>query len=238
MAARRFGFGDRFAGREYMLVLQKPQSREDQVSRRPGTVIRLGGIFLGLLLSLGSVLSPTALSGQEGSFAFQMRGGVSAPVMAFRDGARGWEGGAGRGSSFGLGFTVPLPGPTGGYFGFSQHRFRCDESVCPAGEKWVSTGFDLGLRLVLGSRRLRPWLQAGLHTHRVEGRILEGVTVVDVVSDGGAGFEAGGGILVQIGNRMSLSPGLRYGGGRVSFSRQPSLRLQYLLADLGLVVGF
>jgi hypothetical protein len=60
----------------------------------------------------------------------------------------------------------------------------------------------------------------------------------NLVSDVGIGFEVGGGLLVQIGTRMSLSPGLRYGSGEVPFSEYPSVRFQYLIADLGLVVGF
>jgi hypothetical protein len=196
------------------------------------------GHFLGVLLWLASASAPSALWAQEGAFSVQIRGGASLPVAAFRDEARGWEGGAGEAASFGIGFNLPLPGPLGGYFGFSQHRFRCDKSICPKGESWVSTGFDAALRVVMGSRRMRPWLQGGLHTHRVEVLILDGSDRLDLVSRGGSGFEAGGGILVQVGKRMSLSPGLRYGQGRVPFPGYPSLRVQYLIADIGLVVGF
>jgi hypothetical protein len=137
-----------------------------------------------------------------------------------------------------LGFNLPFPGPTDAHIGFSQHRFGCDESLCPDGESWISTGFDLALRLVLGGRRLRTWIQGGLHTHRIEVRILEEGEPAGRVSDGSYGMEVGGGILVQIGNRMSLSPGIRYGRGRVPFPEHPDLHLRYVVADLGLVVGF
>jgi len=195
-------------------------------------------VLLGILVGVASIFSPTILAGQEGSFSFQVRGGASIPVLAFRDEARGWEGRASQGTSFGMGFNVPFPGPTGGYFGFSQHRFRCDSTVCPEGESWVSTGLDVALRVVLGNRRIRPWLQGGLHTQHLEARMWEESEVVDVTSNRGFGFEAGGGLLVQIGTRMSLSPGLRFGSGTVPFSGYPSLRLRYLIADLGLILGF
>jgi len=236
------GFQLPAVGREYIHEPEKPQLAKHRPSGRPGIPVRAGGggltILVGAVVWMVPLVLPPALTAQEGAFSFQVRGGVSLPVLSFRDEAEGWEGDAGLGSSFGMGFNVPLPGPVGAYFGFSQHRFRCDSSVCPDGESWISTGFDLALRFVMGTRRLRPWLQGGLHTHRVEGRVLEGSDVVELISDGAFGFEAGGGILVQIGNRMSLSPGLRFGQGTVPFSEYPSLRVQYLIADLGLVVGF
>jgi len=196
-------------------------------------------IFLmaGLLTST-LVLAPTPALTQEGSFAFQIRGGSAIPVLGFRSQNQGWEGETGQGASLSMGFTLPLLGPLGGYLGFSQHRFGCDETVCPGGRDWVSTGFDVALRLLLGFEGVRPWLQAGLHTQRMEGRLLAGQGVESLSSQGGSGFEAGGGVLVQVGERMSVSPGLRYGKGNVPFSSRPSLRPRYLVLDMGLVVGF
>jgi hypothetical protein len=138
-----------------------------------------------------------------------------------------------------MGFTFPLYGPMGGYLGFSQHRFHCDETVCPKGKDWVSTGFDIAFRMVLGRRAIRPWLLASLHTPRFEGRVFrEGGGATRLTSDGGSGIELGGGVLIQIADRMSLSPGVRYGSGDVPFSGRPSIPLQYLLFDMGLVLGF
>jgi hypothetical protein len=182
--------------------------------------------------------APAPLASQEGTFAFQVRGGSSIPVLGFRSKDEGWEGKTGPGASFSMGFTIPLLTPLGGYLGFSQHRFGCDGNVCPDGRDWVSTGFDVALRVVMGGRRFRSWLQAGLHTHRVEGRVRLDGGVRSLVSQGGGGYEAGGGILVRIGDRMSLAPGLRYGDGNVPFSGRSSLRPRYVVLDLGLIVGF
>jgi hypothetical protein len=195
-------------------------------------------VLLGILVGVASISGPTVLAGQEGSFSFQVRGGASVPVLDFRDQDQGWEGGADSGVSFAMGFNFPIPGPTGGHLGFSQHRFGCDSSTCPEGEKWVSTGFDVAVRLVVGTGRLRPWLQGGLHTQQLEARMWDGPEVAEVTSNVGFGFEAGGGLLVQIGPRMSISPGLRFGSGKVPFSAHPTLRVQYLIADFGLVLGF
>jgi hypothetical protein len=190
------------------------------------------------LLGWGLSFGPSLLSAQEGSYAFQIRGGGTLPVAAFRDDAQGWEEEAGTGTSLGMGFTFPLYRFVGGYLGFSQHRFACDEEVCPKGKAWISTGFDLALRVVVGDRRIRPWVQGGLHTHRIESRVSVEGHVQSLHSKGGGGYEVGGGVLVQVAERMSLSPGVRYGSGDAPFSVQPSMGLRYLVFDLGLVVGF
>lgn len=190
-----------------------------------------------LALFLGGGHAPVV--GQEGAFAVEIRGGAALPVSSFRAGDQGWAGEAGPGSSFGIGFTFPAPGPFGSFLGFGQRRFSCDGPLCEAGSDWLSTGFDVALRLVMGKRRIRPWLRGGLHTHLVEGRVLEeGDMVTNLRSDPGAGFEVGGGLLIAIGERTSLSPGVQYGRGEVSFPSRSTLRLRYLSAEVGVMMGF
>jgi len=186
------------------------------------------------------MLSPRVIAGQEGAFAFQIRGGRFLPTGDLRAAEEGWEGEAGGDVGFGMGFTFPFPGPLGMYLGFGQYKFSCDPSVCPQGEKWESTGFDVAFRYVLmPERKVRPWLQVGLHTHRLQSDLYdEDEHARDVHSQGGSGYEVGGGLLVRIAERMSLSPGGRYGQGDAPYSQRPSLRLRYLIVDMGLVVGF
>ena len=190
-----------------------------------------------LLLALALLDADGAL-GQEGPFAFQVRGGLTQPVLAFGDDETGWEEESGVGTTLGMGFTFPLYRLIGGFLGFSQHRFSCDQDVCPEGKMWTSTGFDAALRVVLGRNRVRPWIQGGFHTHRVEGRIRSQAGPEKVTSLGGGGYEVGGGVLVQVGERMSLSPGVRYGLGNVPFENRATMGLRFLVVDLGLVVGF
>jgi hypothetical protein len=137
-----------------------------------------------------------------------------------------------------MGFTIPVRGPLGGYLGFSQYRFGCDEDVCPPRRSWVSTGFDVALRLVLGRRRIRPWIQGGLHTARVEGRVIAAGGPKKETSDRGNGLEGGVGFLIAIGERTSVSPGVRYGSLDPGFSDRGSFRMRYLVLDVGLVLGF
>jgi hypothetical protein len=179
------------------------------------------------------------LHGQEGAFSFQIRGGATFPMGSFGKNGAGWQGESGKGLSFGMGFTLPAPGPLGGFMGFSQHRFSCAQEVCPKGEGWIATGFDVALRQVVGEERIRGWVQAGLHTLHLEGMGLGGDPEgIPLVSDLGLGFEVGGGVLVAIGRRTSLSPGIRYGWNRTPFSERDDILLQYLLVDLGVVLGF
>jgi hypothetical protein len=178
------------------------------------------------------------LAAQEGSFAFQIRAGGTHPVSAFGGADAGWEGHTTSGVTLGMGFTFPFYRVFDGYVGFSQYRFGCDPDLCPRGKDWISTGFDAALRLVLGRQRLRPWIQGGFHSQRLEGKLRVPEGVETLRSDGGGGYEVGGGILVQVGERTSLAPGVRFGFGHVPFATRPTMKLRYLVADLGLVLGF
>jgi len=175
---------------------------------------------------------------QEGPFGFQIRGGFTRPLAGFRDPAQGWEGEARSGSSLAMGFTFPLFRVFGGYLGFSEHRFGCDEAVCPRGKPWVATGFDVALRSVIGRGRLRGWIQGGIHTHRMEGRLRGNPNPVTSRSDDSGGYEVGAGVLIQVGERTSLAPGVRYGLGNVPFEGRSTLGLRYMVFDIGLMLGF
>jgi hypothetical protein len=48
----------------------------------------------------------------------------------------------------------------------------------------------------------------------------------------------GGGVLIEMGERTSVSPGIRYGRGTIPFALRPNMKPEYLVVDLGLVVGF
>ena len=204
---------------------------------RMGPLARVSVLLVASLAVLGG--RQRAIMAQEGAFAFEIRGGGVLPIGSFRSGKGEWAGMTRAGSSFGMGFTFPVPGPLGAFLGFGQRRFDCRGSVCADGAEWISTGFDVALRLVVGDRRIRPWLKGGFHSHRLEVSLRgPGGEPDETRSEGGSGFEIGGGLLVAIAERMSLSPGIHYGSGEVPFLGRSALRLEYLVADLGLVLGF
>ena len=215
--------------------MKKDKGRPDSI-QRGATPLR--GWALGLALIWGITAVPCQLSGQAGAYAFQIRGGVTQPLGDFLDESEGWEGKAGAGSSLAMGFTFPIDWYIGGLVGFGQHRFSCDTRVCPEEKAWISTGFDLAIRIAGKRGPVRPWIQGGFHSHRVQVTLLGDGLPREVNSEGGGGLEAGVGLLVQIGERASLSPGVRYGLGNVPFSSRPTLDLSFLVFDLGLVVGF
>lgn len=190
------------------------------------------------ILPLILVAAFGGVEGQEGPYAFEIRGGVTQPLGDFLDESMGWEGRAGAGPSLAMGFTFPLHRWVGGLVGFSQHRFSCDENVCPEGKYVISTGFDAAVRIAGRRGPIRPWIQGGFHTYRIQVMVLGDGSPRRVNSEGGGGLEAGGGLLVQIGERTSLSPGIRYGLGNVPFSTRPTLDLSFLVFDVGLVIGF
>ena len=214
------------------------KQRSGRLQRRLRREVSVGTGVLGFLVGWSLTLGAPQLSGQAGSYAFQIRGGGTLSIGQFADENQGWEKKAGSGTSLGMGFIFPVYRVIGGYVGFSQHRFSCDQGVCPKDEAWVSTGFDMAVRIVMGEEGVGPWFQGGLHTHRMEvGVMAEGKTR-DLTSQGGWGYEIGCGLLLRIGERTSLSPGVRYGLGNVPFAGRPNVGLRFLVFDLGLVLGF
>lgn len=215
-------------------------NRHGEVDLR-GTMQGRGGFLrkaVSTALVLGALsLGPDSARGQEGGFTFQVGGGAAIPVGDFRS-REGWEGKTGAGMSFGMAFSFPLKGPLDLYLGFSQHRFHCSEGVCSGDEDFVATGFDAGLRLLLRREGVSPWLRATLHAPRVEAELVEEGRKVSRTSDGAAGLEVGGGVLIRVAQRLSLSPGIRFGMVDLPFPDRPALEPRYLVADLALVLGF
>lgn len=200
--------------------------------------MRIQSLFFTIAVWICLAVPSSPAFGQAGPFAFQIRSGFTRPLAGFRDPLHGWEGGSKAGPTLGMGFTFPLYRGIGGYMGFSQHRFGCDEAVCPEGKYWTDTGFDLAIRVVMGKGALRSWVQGGLHTHRMEGKITGADGAERLKSEGGGGYEVGGGFLLSIGERTSLAPGVRYGLGNVPFDNLPTLGVRFLVFDIGLVLGF
>ena len=58
------------------------------------------------------------------------------------------------------------------------------------------------------------------------------------VSERASGWEAGGGLAIVITRKIALNPGLRYAKMEPVFNSHGKLRMRYLVADLGILVGF
>lgn len=180
---------------------------------------------------------PTQGAGQA-PLVLDVRGGVAVPVATGESGpATKLEAGA----SYGLHLAF-LRGPRSAFYvGFTQHRFGCGQGTCAEGGALVSTGWDVGTRLAFPLGALVPWIRLGVVFDRVEGDFGDfgGATApVRRVSDLAAGAEAGIGAVAAVGGRFSVNPGVRYTVLNTRFPEEGLLRMRYLVADLGIVIGF
>ena len=182
---------------------------------------------------------PGSLAAQDSPLVMEARGGLSVPVTSFRTGPdQGGE--IARAPSFGVHIVYRGPSGWGPYVGFDQHRFDCAADGCPAHEgdgsrEYVDTNWDIGMQRTLGDF---GWLRAGFLFGRVERDFAEVGGLARHVSLLGAGVEGGAGLRVPIRGRLSLSPGVRYGWLNTRFRDGDLIRLRWLTADVGVVLGF
>ena len=184
-----------------------------------------------LLLQLGAGSVPLEA---QGPLSLEARVGASLPVGSYRSATL-----AEPGPGFGLHFVYRRSARRSFYIGFDQHRFGCDPESC-RGEDLVSTGWTVGTRLRLRPETaFMPWLGLGMLFDRLEGELGPAdAALADQVSDLGLGGEVGVGALVRVGGRFSASPGVRYRLVNTRFDDAGLVRLRYLVADLGIVLGF
>jgi hypothetical protein len=126
------------------------------------------------------------------------------------------------------------------YAGWDWHHFSTDEPL--AGQKMdiEDTGYAFGLRFdhpLVSSTA--GWLRFGGTANHIELESARGDLVGD--SGHGLGWEAGGGLSVPIGRRLSLTPGVRYR----ALSRDVEIGnvatptdLRYFTVGMGLVIAF
>jgi hypothetical protein len=191
-------------------------------------------ILAPLVLVLAGLVAPTSARAQA-PLALEVRGGAFVPVAGFRTGPE--QGGRlGWGPSFGLGFALERSDGLHLLLGFSQHRVDCADDGCGGEGEYVSTAWDLGARLDMGSGVSVPWVRLGLTFPRVERNRPEPFD--DDVTSLGLGAEAGAGVRLGVAGRFHLSPGIRFGLVDADLPSGGTLRMRYLAADVGLVVGF
>lgn len=185
------------------------------------------------LLGPGAV--PARLAAQGSPLSVEARLGAAVPVSSFADGSGVGEG-AGAGLAFGVEVTLGS-GRRSGYAGFGQVRFGCGEAGCPAGEPYVATGVNAGVRVALAPQaRVIPWVGAGLLTTRVESPGVRGSP--EGVSELGFGGEVSAGLWVRAGRSLAFSPALRVARVGTELPGGARLSLRYAVLDLGLALTF
>ena len=197
-------------------------------SGMPTAALRSRGLFLALLIAVlgGPATSPPVAA--QSTLIVEARAGISSPRGSFRNPTPGAALKAA--PATGVQFGLRRGSRTYIYIGFSQLRFDCEGEGC--GGNWVATQWDAGVRAELTSGSVVPWLRAGVVAPSVEN--VPGARR----SARGWGGEGGAGLRFALTERLSLSPGARFGVVDVGRSAGEDVAMRYLLFDLGLVVAF
>ena len=190
-------------------------------------------LSLSILLSL---LPTTQAAAQLSPLQVEANAGVWLP-SADLVGAQGVEGPASVDASFGVHFALTR-GRTGYLLGFTENRFGCRQGACDTEASFVSTAWDLGLRISFRETGLIPWLRLNGTTAVIRANLGAPGAVIVEESDRGWGFKAGAGFLIPLGTRFAVSPGIRYGRIDVDLPSRGKLETRHMVVDLGLVLGF
>ena len=202
---------------------------------------RIGWSSLGTILGLAILptLPGSGLAAQIAPLTYELRVGAAIPVQELANAESGWAGAAGPGVSFGMDFAYGLTHYAAIYGGFSQHRFGCPASGCGRETDLTATGFDAGLRLILGSGRVIPLLRVGPVSYRVAGSVpADGGGVRSTVSARSLGWEAGGALTVGLTPDLVVVPGVRYLRAPADFGEVGREPLRAIIADLGVMLAF
>ena len=188
------------------------------------------------IVLVGSLLNPSRGGAQMSPLQWEARGGAWIP-NADLVGAQGFEGAASADASFGVHFVL-RSGLISYVVGFSEHRFGCTRTQCVEAVDFVSTAWDLGMRVHLRTAGIVPWVSLGTSAALFDARVETGNGLQREGSDRGWGYEAGAGFLIPVGGPFALNPGVRYGRSDVDFASRGTLETRYFIADVGLVLAF
>ena len=126
------------------------------------------------------------------------------------------------------------------YGGWDWHHFPTDGPVAGSDLDVEDTGYAFGLRFEHPiASRVAGWARVGGMANHIE--LEDGAGDIIADSGHGLGWEAGAGVTVPVGQRVSLTPGLRYralsrdlevGGGA------STMDLRYVVVGMGVAYVF
>ncbi len=210
---------------------------QHHATRLPRSRRKTGGHSAALLiLLLGILLIPTRGEAQIPPLLLEVSGGAWIPT-ADLVGAQGLEGEVSAAMSFGVHFVLKQ-GLVSYVAGFSEHRFGCTRAQCGERVDFVSTAWDLGLRLNLRRTGIIPWVSLGATAALFDAHVETGSVVAVESSDRGWGYEVAAGFLVPLGGVFLINPRARYGRSDADFATRGTLETRYVIADVGLVLVF
>ena len=183
---------------------------------------------------MGTLLTPTRGQGQISPLLLEVRGGAWIPAV---DLVGGFAGKASASASFGVHFVLKS-GLLSYVAGFSEHRFGCTQVQCGEAVDFVSTAWDLAVRVNLRQTGIIPWVSLGTSAAVFDAHVETGNVVVREGSGRDWGYELGAGVLVPLGGLFLINPGVRYGRSDADFDARSTLKTRYIVADIGLVLAF
>jgi hypothetical protein len=189
-----------------------------------------------VIVLLGSLLIPTRGDAQISPLQWEVRGGAWLPTSDLV-GAQGFEGSASTDASFGVHFVLRR-GLISFVAGFSEHRFGCTAVGCGEAVDFVSTAWDLGVRVNLREAGIVPWVSLGATAALFDAHVDAGGGVAREASDRSWGYEVGAGVLVPLGGPFALNPGVRYGRSDADFASRGRMETRHFIADVGIVLAF
>ena len=179
-------------------------------------------------MALAGLLAAAPAAGQTG-LALEVRGGASAGNYAAA--ASDFE--VAPKPAFGATLSYAVTPMIGVYAGYSRSSFGCDTGFCTDRDMtFTSAGVDAGVRLALPLGPVSPWVRAGVVSHSLgyDGTMENGETRQGD-GDGSVGFEAGGGVQINLGRRLAVTPGVRY----VRYGSAGEDGVAMVVGDVGLV---
>lgn len=188
---------------------------------------------LSVLVVLVALLSGPLRAQGPPAFGVEIRGGWTVPTEMLEVGGDPFPATEG-GAAFGARFDLRRASWNTLVVGFSQLRYACGD--CPGEAPFVSTGWEVGTRLVLPVFEVEPWVGVAAVFHRVEAS-LPGAEE-RLRSELSSGWEASAGLDIPVGRRFRLRPQLRGLTFDADFPGRGELPVRHWTGELGVLLGF
>jgi hypothetical protein len=198
---------------------------------RPELVVRRSSLSILIFLFCAAGLEGQQRPGVE------VRSGIVVPLGGFQQGLVP-DTELAPGPGFAVHLQLPHRTRSALFLGFSHHRLRCSGAGCGDAGTLESTAWNIGGKYALSGGGAAPWIRLAMLLDRSEGDFLEEGETVRRASYLGLGGEVGAGLSIHLGERLILSPGVRYAALDTRFPRFGRVRMRYAVGDLALTIGF
>lgn len=189
-----------------------------------------------LIAGLAVAIAAAPADAQDRRWGVEVRGGVAFPTQDIGTDDLG------TGVALDGTFTYRFTPQVGAYAGWGWAHFNPETSFAGNDIDFEETGYVFGLRFEQPFSDDAPvsgWLSVGGTVVHLELEDVEGDIVAD--TGHGLGFEGAGGVAFALGERWSLTPGVRYSLVSRDVEIGPvttDIELEYVAVDIGLRWSF